>query len=173
VGWIIFGLYSLGIIIATPYLPRLILFANSAWSSVSVSKFVLAFEILMALCLLLLTIIIFKNKRSKFWPFLFPVCGIILLSVLLYHYLPNPYEFTHFPEYAILSFLLKKALDEKRDAGRNRNSYATSALITGMIGIGDEIYQYFLPGRFFTWYDVVVNFLGGILGLIVYWGLKK
>ena len=42
-----------------------------------------------------------------------------------------------------------------------------------MIGMGDEIYQHFLPGRFFTWYDVFLNFVGGILGLIVYWGLKK
>ena len=168
-----FGLYFLGIIIATPYLPALIRFANSRWPSASVSKFVLAIEILIAIVMLLLTVAVYKKKKSKVWLFLFPVCGIILISVLLYHYLPNPYEFTHFPEYAILSFLMKKALDEKRDGGRNRNSYVKSGLFTGMIGIGDEIYQHFLPGRVFTWYDVILNFVGGILGLIVYWGLKK
>ena len=171
--WIIFGSYSLGIIIATPYLPRLIRFANSRWSSASVSKFVLAVEILIAIVLLLLTIVVYKKKKGKFWLFLFPVCGIILTSVLLYRFLPNSYEFTHSPEYAILSFFMKKALDEKRDEGRKDNSYIKSGLFTGMIGIGDEIYQHFLPGRFFTWYDVVLNFVGGILGLIVYWGLKK
>jgi VanZ family protein len=173
VSWIIFGLYSLGIIIATPYLPALIRFANSRWSSASVSKFVLAVEILIALVLALLTVAVYKKKKGKFWLFLFPVCAIILISVLLYHYLPNPYEFTHFPEYAILSFLMKKALDEKRGGGRNRNSYVKSGVLTGVIGMGDEIYQHFLPGRFFTWYDVGLNFVGGILGLIVYWGLKK
>ena len=168
-----FGLYSLGIIIATPYLPALIRFANSRWSSASVSKFVLAVEILIAIVMLLLTIAVYKKKKGRVWFFLFPVCGIILISILLYHYLPNPYEFTHFPEYAILSFLMKKALDEKRDGKRNRNSYVKSGVLTGVIGVGDEIYQHFLPGRFFTWYDVFLNFAGGILGLTVYWGLKK
>jgi len=43
----------------------------------------------------------------------------------------------------------------------------------GLVGIGDEIYQHFLPNRFFTWYDIFLDILGGILGLLILWRIKK
>jgi VanZ family protein len=53
------------------------------------------------------------------------------------------------------------------------NLYWKSGLITGLIGLGDEIYQHFLPRRYFAWYDIFLNILGGIVGLVVFWALKK
>jgi len=46
-------------------------------------------------------------------------------------------------------------------------------MVTGLIGTADEIYQYFLPNRYFTLYDIFLNILGGILGLLIFWGIKK
>ena len=54
-----------------------------------------------------------------------------------------------------------------------KNSYFLSAMTTGIIGTGDEIYQYFLPNRFFALYDIFLNILGGILGLLIYWKIRK
>jgi len=107
------------------------------------------------------------------------------LSFIIYQFIPNPYEFTHLPEYAILSVLIVRALDKKnvRNIGAEKekniksatikNSYFLSGAGTGVIGIADEIYQYFLPNRYFTLYDIFLNILGGILGLLIFWRIKK
>ena len=171
--WGIACAYTGGIFLITPYLPQLIRFASSKWSQSGVSRFVLYVEIIIALLILTLAIVFLFYKRKKSVSFLISVAGIFFLSFIIYQFLPNPYEFTHLPEYAILSILVARALDKKKGARLRNNYYFLSGLITGVIGTGDEVYQYFLPVRFFTWYDIALNILGGILGLLIYWVIKK
>ena len=40
--------------------------------------------------------------------------GLIGVSCLFYFIIPNPYELTHLPEYAILSILIIQALKEEK-----------------------------------------------------------
>ena len=139
----------------------------------------------MALLILILAVWYLIHRRRKSALFLVSVGGIFLLSFIIYQFIPNPYEFTHLPEYAILSILIIWALDKEKlkrtDAKKeknirltiSKNPYFLSAFITGIIGSADEIYQYFLPNRYFTWYDIFLNILGGILGLLVFWGIKR
>ncbi len=165
--------YTGGIFVVTPYLPQLIRLASSRWSSSGVSRFVLCVEIIIALLILTLAIVFLFYKRKKSVLFLISIGGIFLLSFIIYQFLPNPYEFTHLPEYAILSILIVRALDKEKRSNFIKNSYFLSGLITGIIGTGDEVYQYFLPKRFFTWYDIALNILGGILGILIYWRIKN
>jgi hypothetical protein len=51
--------------------------------------------------------------------------------------------------------------------------YFSSAAITGVIGTIDEVYQGILPLRYFTWYDIFLNGLGGVLGLTIFWGIIR
>jgi len=51
--------------------------------------------------------------------------------------------------------------------------YVRSALITGVVGTIDELYQGLLPLRYFAWYDVFLNEVGGLLGLTVLWGISR
>jgi len=146
---------------------------------------VLGIEIAIALFILAIAAIylIYRKKRSAL--FLIYVGSIFLLSFIIYQFIPNPYEFTHLPEYAILSILIIWALDKEKLKGTKakkdnnkkltigKNPYFLSAMITGIIGTLDEIYQYFLPNRYFTWYDILLNILGGILGLLIFLGIKK
>lgn len=183
--WVVVGVYTIGIFAATPFLPDLIRLASSRWSSKGVSRFVLSVEISIALLFLVLAagLLIYGKKRS--FLFLTSMVGIFLLSLILYQFLPNPYEFTHLPEYAVLSMLIVWAFDktkwkmaglvkeEKLKHAIIKNSYFMSASITGIVGTVDEIYQHFLPKRFFTVYDIFLNVLGGILGLLVFWGIKR
>jgi hypothetical protein len=183
--WTVVFFYTVGIFVVTPYLPQLIRVASSRWASSSVSRFVLVVEIAIALLILILAVgfLIQKKKKSAF--FLIYVGGIFLLSFIIYQFIPNPYEFTHLPEYAILSILIIWALDKEKlkstDAKKeknirrtiSKNPYFLSAMITGLIGTVDEIYQYFLPNRYFTLYDIFLNILGGILGLLIFWRIKK
>jgi len=46
-------------------------------------------------------------------------------------------------------------------------------MITGVLGTIDELYQGILPLRYFTWYDILLNGLGGLLGLTIFWGANR
>jgi len=183
--WIIVCVYTIGLFAVTPYLPQLIRAATSRWTSSGVSRFVLWVEIAIALLILILAVRYLTHRRKKSALFLISVGSIFLLSFIIYQFIPNPYEFTHLPEYAILSMLLVWALGDKKVMRTNvkkekrltsviiKNPYFLSAKITGIIGTVDEIYQHFLPNRYFTVYDIFLNILGGILGLLIFWGIKK
>jgi len=183
--WTVVFFYTVAIFVVTPYLPQLISTASSRWANSSVSRFVLVVEIAIGLLILILAVGFLIQKKKKAALFFVSMGGIFLLSFILYRFIPNPYEFTHLPEYAILSILIVWALDKEKLKGErvkkekniklaiSKNSYFLSAMITGIIGTVDEIYQYFLPNRFFTLYDIFLNILGGILGLLIFWGVKR
>jgi len=102
---------------------------------------------------------------------------LIAVASLFYLIIPNPYELTHLPEYAILGILILYAV--KGGDGRRREKvnesyyYFRSAMITGLLGTIDELYQGILPLRYFTWYDVFLNGIGGLLGLTIFWGINR
>jgi hypothetical protein len=183
--WIIVSIYTAGIFAVAPFLPQLIKAASSRWSSSGVKYFVLGVEIAIALLILILAIRFLIYRRKKAVIFFSSVGSIFLLSFLIYQFIPNPYEFTHLPEYAALSMLIVWAVgkEKHRIAGTPekkklkstifKNSYFLSGVITSSIGTIDEIYQYFLPNRYFTWYDILLNILGAILGLFIFWGIKR
>ena len=183
--WICACLYTIGIFIITPYLPQLIQAAASRWSSSGVKLFVLGVEIATAGMILTLAFVIFTFRRKKSAVLLSSLSGIFLLSFIIYQFIPNPYEFTHLPEYAILSMLIVWSLHKGQTRSSSsekekklkpvtiQNPYFLSAIITSIIGTADEIYQHFLPNRYFTVYDIFLNMLGGILGLLIFWGIRK
>ena len=78
-------------------------------------------------------------------------------------------KFYHAVEYAVLSFLLGRALV----GSVSRLSIGPAGIIaicaTILLGACDEWYQSFVPGRFAAVSDWVADSLGGILGgLLVY-----
>jgi hypothetical protein len=157
--------------------------ASSRWSSLGVSRFVSIVEIAIALLILTLGAAFLIQKKKKLFLFLISLGGIFLISLILYQFIPNPYEFTHLPEYAVLSMFIMRALNKEKvrniiaekniKSAITKNPYFMSVSVTGIIGTGDEIYQHFLPNRCFTLYDIFLNILGGILGLLVFWGIKR
>ena len=73
-------------------------------------------------------------------------------------------EFAHIGLYAVLGATLLYAL--------NDHEYFEQILYTLLIGIGyaiiDEIHQYFVPGRAFELYDILLDTLGVILMILIY-----
>jgi hypothetical protein len=157
--------YLVVLFIVTPHLPLAITWARGRWQDGSVAGFVLAVEIAMGAALILAAGLILFSNRSKFQRFFLLIAGLIGFSCLFYRILPNPYELTHIPEYAVLSLLLIHAMKP--------SSYLYAAAITVMFGAVDELYQGLLPLRYFTWYDIVLNGLGGMLGLTIFWGVAR
>jgi len=76
-----------------------------------------------------------------------------------------------------MSVLILQAIKELEGKRREKVSenrvYFQSAFITGVLGSIDELYQGVLPMRYFTWYDICLNMLGGILGLTLFWGITR
>jgi len=181
--WIIVSIYTIGLFVATPFLPQLIQAATSKWSKSGVSRFVLAVELSIAFVLIALALYFLIQKKKKSLVFVVSIGCIFFLSFIIYQFIPNPYEFTHLPEYAVLSVLLYWALNKTRKSRKEikgpckprifMNTYFQSGAITGMVGSADEIYQLYLPNRAYTWYDIFLNILGGILGLLLIWGIRR
>ena len=175
--WLAVYGYLLIVLIATPCLPLLIRWASSRWSAGSISGFVLGVEISLGVLLIVSAGGVFFHNRQKFPPFALIIGGLIAFACLFYLVIPNPYELTHFPEYAILGVLILRAIKERQGRTAEKANeiylYFSSAMITAAFGTIDEIYQGVLPSRYFTWYDIVLNGLGGLLGLTVLWALTR
>jgi len=82
----------------------------------------------------------------------------------------------HVTEYAILALLVWRAL-QKPNAGNPRPwhwSHARSALIVvALYATSDEIHQAFVPTRQASVWDVLLDTLGGALGLLFLWILGR
>ncbi len=82
----------------------------------------------------------------------------------------------HFVEYAVLSFLIARAL---HSSGRGARAFhqdkpdtpkipALVVIIAMLYALSDETHQLFVPGRAFQVIDLVVDFLGVLGGAYLY-----
>ena len=67
-------------------------------------------------------------------------------------------KLAHLTEYAVLGVLLARALSRP----------ALAVLVGGLYAMSDEIHQHFVRGRKGAWYDVVLDTLGVIVGVIAW-----
>lgn len=81
----------------------------------------------------------------------------------------------HFIEYVVLGFL---ATNTVRAFKLKQNAiFWLPVLFCCIYSIGDEIHQYFVPGRSCQFQDIVVDTLGGVVGIVCFlvlmWLIKK
>jgi len=80
----------------------------------------------------------------------------------------NPGEKIHMLQYALLGILVHYAMDRPRlRAKSDRRGLLAGILFCMAAGALDELIQYFLPNRSFTWHDVFVNGASGVLTVLV------
>jgi hypothetical protein len=81
----------------------------------------------------------------------------------------NPGEKIHILQYAILGILLYSALFPKPPSAHRQQGrrILCGALICLAAGATDELIQYFLSGRTFTWHDVLVNGTSAVVTLFI------
>lgn len=70
-------------------------------------------------------------------------------------------DILHICEYALLSFLIAFGF-----SGKVRSVYLI--LVTILYAILDEVHQYFVPIRYFNFYDIFLDSIGVILGFLFY-----
>jgi len=80
-------------------------------------------------------------------------------------------KFAHFFEYAGLSFLMYNAFFRTRK--EKRFSPFMPYIICVLYAISDEIHQYFVPGRAGMLFDVGVDALGALTGMVAFFVTAK
>ncbi len=84
--------------------------------------------------------------------------GALLITIILN--LDRPEERIHFVEYGLLGFLFVKAF-----SSTSLRTLTFSALLVTLVGSIDELIQWFLPNRVGDLRDVLMNAVGGLLGV--------
>lgn len=74
----------------------------------------------------------------------------------------------HFTEYAVLGFLLLRALDSAKANFKGFNLRTTAVLLAIIYGIGNELHQYFIPGRLMELGDILSNGFGAYVGQLFF-----
>jgi VanZ family protein len=74
----------------------------------------------------------------------------------------------HIPAYALLTFLWLKAFERRKFVGYF--SRVNTLILIGLIlfAVSDEIHQSFIPGRFASYMDIGLDFLGIFFGLVTF-----
>ena len=97
------------------------------------------------------------------------VAAVLMIDRTLIFSLP---EYLHFPQYAILAWLLAKALDP----ARKRFVVGRVLFWTTLLGAADELNQYlFLTTRYSHYFDVndvLINLLAAVAGVLLYYGFQ-
>lgn len=79
---------------------------------------------------------------------------------------PQLQNLLHIPLFALLQFLWLRALAAQ--GARGAGLFASSLLITVGYGLLDEFHQSFVPGRYASLTDLLLNLTGALVGVLVY-----
>jgi VanZ family protein len=75
----------------------------------------------------------------------------------------------HFCNYAILSLLIFRASRAGSMIAWRRTWLGLALLGTLIVAGGDEVHQYFTPGREGTWHDVALDMTGALFAQFILW----
>ena len=90
----------------------------------------------------------------------------LLIFFVMIKFEKNPGEKIHMAQYGLFGILLYNFL--KADFNRYDNKlYIVGAAICMVAGAIDEVIQGALPNRYFTWHDVFINGISGIIALLI------
>lgn len=162
---ILLVLYVLVVYSTIPFAPYLVDFLKKVWGK-HYGTFVSSSIALIVVLIALKFGRYLKTFRTIFWTtFLSLSCIIVLLTIEI------PAERIHFLEYGIMSYLLMRTLEGKR-----QKKYILTFMTGLIIGILDELIQLFLqhqrifnlPRRYFEWKDIGMNAFGVFLGCVFY-----
>ena len=70
----------------------------------------------------------------------------------------------HFIEYFILGILVYRGFFNSKF---KKGTINLSLIFSGLYSISDEIHQYFVPGRNFSFFDLGADFFGVIIGIMI------
>ncbi|MDY6792293.1 MAG: VanZ family protein [Thermodesulfobacteriota bacterium] len=112
----------------------------------------------------------------KFFRYWFPLITYCILIFLQSSFppiesvpeLPYSDKVLHFIAYAILGALFFRAYSSLQVSKHLNALIILSVLSSSLYGISDEIHQYFVPYRNFSYFDILADMLGSLFGVFIY-----
>ncbi len=101
------------------------------------------------------------HERKKIACLSLAVAGY---TMLFFFVARGPLEQYHLMEYSLLSGLVYLAFSYHGDF---KKIVGWGLLLVVVVGAVDELYQWYLPHRFFDWRDICLNSLSGLLGFLL------
>lgn len=77
----------------------------------------------------------------------------------------------HVIEYSVLGYLVIRALEQGFRMQGTR-MIVLAIIIGALYGWSDEIHQYFVPGRYYSYWDIAADSTGSALGVWIYLKLR-
>ncbi len=112
----------------------------------------------------LVYILFIKKEKSLKKYLLFLLFAWIFLTMIKFE--KNPGEKIHLAQYGLLGILLYNTL--RIDFARfSKELYLYACVICLIAGAVDEVIQWALPNRTFTWHDVLINGISGVIALLL------
>ena len=153
--WVLIVVYVLFIYVSLPFFPAFISTLRGFISKELLNLLSLAMSISF---FLLLSVWIYK-KKYKAKQFLLIISPLLILTYLSLS-LDVWVERIHFIEYAVLGLLISRAVNV-----RTLHGIISTCCLIILIGVVDEIIQWFLPNRVGDMRDVFMNAAAGRSGL--------
>jgi hypothetical protein len=166
--WGLLAVYVAGVYASIPYTPKL----GNAFVATAVGGWLFGPGLLLVVLLGAAGLLSWLRSRgAPLWAYLL----IGLVGGAYFHILGSlavrPLERVHLPEYGIAACLAWFAVRSHRVSALA--AFAATFLLTAVIGWGEEVVQYFVPGRFYDWRDVALNALSAWLALLVLVALRS
>ncbi len=171
--WLSVAIYLLAIFALTPFLPQLVEFVAELLR-VPVELFTIWLRniIIAGLILFLTAFMIYEGRYKQQSTYV--ALGIIFVwGAILVNNFGAPAEATHLLEYGGLAVLLFYKFRRRYVKIRSAPLYLAAAILTLAVGILDELYQGWLPNRYYDLNDIITNASSGILGLVYVWGVMR
>ncbi|MFH1594585.1 MAG: VanZ family protein [Candidatus Omnitrophota bacterium] len=159
--WALFGVYALLNYSTLGLMP-------SVWNTVNRSLggrgLLLQYTIYSLFGIGILFYVLFIKREESILKYLLLLffAGIFFIMV---EFEKNPGEKIHMAQYGLSGLILYNALKVDLDRFKMK-LYAIGSAICLLTGAVDEIIQWFLPNRVFTWHDVFINGASGIIVLL-------
>ncbi len=130
----------------------------------------LVFAVIAAGLITLLYFFIFRLKIKSASQYLSLIFCAGLYTYFTIQLRGNPEEAIHLLEYGLLSFFVYRALSYRI---RDWTIYITAAFLVMLCGTIDEFLQWMMPFRYWSYKDIGINVLGGVIFLLAIWkGIK-
>lgn len=124
-----------------------------------------ALSFVVGLLLVAMAIVLFGIGRGGVKE-AFAAVGVVAIYVLVFTRLTSPVERSHLIEYGVVALLVHAALLERNRHGGSVPGPAVVAVVgTSLVGLVDELIQWFIPNRVFDPIDIVFNTVAATLAI--------
>ncbi len=92
-------------------------------------------------------------------------------KIALAHFVTR--KVAHFLEYGVLAFLAARAFSKSPGQWLRRRWFVVSLLLVVVYSLADEYHQSFVPSRGASIYDSLIDTLGGLTSLLLYYAWRS